>query len=134
LGGDIPATFAIPILVRDPSISNPFDILSKSAVTIKRTWSEMLAGYVGMKGSNLLFFSFSILFWLATGAAALVISNGWVFLMAGVPWLLLLIAYSYLASLASRVYLCALYLHASDGVVPGYYDPSMMTMGWKLRK
>jgi len=44
------------------------------------------------------------------------------------------ISYGYLASIASRVYLCALYLYASDGVVPGQFDESMMGMGWKLKK
>lgn len=54
--------------------------------------------------------------------------------VAGGLWLLSLIVYSYLASIASRVYLCALYLYASDGVIPGPYDALMMAQGWKLKK
>jgi hypothetical protein len=134
LAWSVASIFAIPILARETAFSNPFEILSKSADTIKRTWGEMLAGYVGMKGTNLLVLGCSILFWITAGATAYLLSNGWVLLIAGVPWLMALIVYGYLASIASRVYLCALYLYASEGVVPGQFDASMMNMGWKLKK
>jgi len=133
LAWSIAAIFAIPILASDPSVSNPFTVLSKSATTIKRTWGEMLAGYAGMGGTNLLVVMLSILFWVVTGAAALLLSNPWL-LLAGLPWLLAVISYGYLASIASRVYLCALYLYATEGVVPGHYDAPMMSMGWKMKK
>ena len=129
------AIFAIPILARDPAaVSNPFAVLSKSAMTIKRTWGEMLAGYVGMGCINVLVAWLSILFWVATGAAAYLLSNLWLLLVAGVLWLLALIADGHIASIASRVYLCALYLYASEGVIPGHYDAPMMSMGWKMKK
>ena len=131
LAWSIAAIFAIPILARDQAVSNPFAVLSKSATTIKRTWGEMLAGYVGMGGTNILVVWLSILFWVATGAAACLLSNPWLLLLAGVPWLLAVIGYGYLASIASRVYLCALYLYASEGVVPGHYEAPMMSMGWE---
>jgi hypothetical protein len=47
---------------------------------------------------------------------------------------LALIAYSYLASVVSRVYLCALYVYATDGVVPNRFDGHMMHSGWKVKK
>jgi hypothetical protein len=126
--------FAIPILVRDASVSNPFDVLTKSARTIKETWGEMLAGYLGMQGTNLLFMWGSIVLWVITGTVAVLMSNAWILLAVGIPWLLCLIAYSYLSGIASRVYLCALYVYAADGVVPSPYDASMMNMAWKLKK
>jgi len=126
--------FAIPILAREPGLSNPFAVLSKSAETIKRTWGETLAGYVGMQGTNLLVLWFSLLLWAAAGAAAIVLSNAWILLIVGVPWLFAVVVYGYLAGIASRVYLCALYLYAADGFIPGQYDASMMSMGWKMKK
>ena len=134
LAWSIAAIFAIPILARDTSVANPFAILSKSAGTIKRTWGEMLAGYVGMKGMNILVLWASILSWISAGLGAYLLSNAWILLAFGVPWLAGIILYGYLTSIASRVYLCALYLYASGGVVPAPYDPSMMGMGWKLKK
>jgi hypothetical protein len=50
LAWSMASIFAIPILVREPSLSNPFEVLTKSAKTIKATWGEMLAGYLGMRG------------------------------------------------------------------------------------
>ena len=134
LAWSVASIFAIPVLVRDTSINNPFEVLMKSARTIKAAWGEMLAGYLGMQGTNLLFLWGSILFWLATGSAALLLSNAWILLAAGLPWLLCLIAYAYLANIASRVYLCALYLYAAEGAVPQPYDSSMMNRAWKLKK
>jgi Family of unknown function (DUF6159) len=134
LAWSVAAIFAIPILARDQAVSNPFAVLSKSATTNKRTWGEMLAGYVGMGGTNVLVVWLSILFWAANGTAAYLLSNLWLLLIAGVIWLLALIVYGYVASIASRVYLCALYLYASEGVVPGHYDAPMMSMGWKMKK
>lgn len=134
LAWSVAAVFAIPILARDPSTTSPFKVLTNSATTIKRTWGEMLAGYVGMGGMNLIVVWLSILFWVVMGASALLLANAWILLFAGVPWLLTVILYGYLASIASRVYLCALYLYAAEGVVPGYYETEMMNTAWKMRK
>lgn len=134
LAWSVAAIFAVPILVREPSTSNPIKILSRSAETIKRTWGETLVGYVGVKGANLLFFLASILFWVAAGAVAYVLSNPWMLAVAGGAWLACLIVYGYLAGIASQVYLCALYVYASEGTVPNAYDESMMGMAWKMKK
>ena len=134
LAWSMASIFAIPILARDTSVSNPFTILSKSATTIKRTWGEMLAGYVGMKGMNLLVVWASIASWISVGVAAYLFSNPWILLGFGVPWLATLLVYAYVTSIASRVYLCALYLYADGGTVPAHYDESMMGMAWKMKK
>jgi len=134
LAWSVASVFAISILARDETLSNPFKVLSKSADTIKRTWGEALAGYIGMRGANLLVLWSSILFWIGAGGVAYLVSNPWILLIAAVPWLLAVLAYAYLSSIADRVYLCALYLYASEGAVPGPYDASMMDMGWKLKK
>ena len=134
LAWSIAAVFAIPVLVRDPELRNPFKILSRSANMIRTTWGEMLAGYVGMGGMNLVVVFGSIFFWVVLGAAAIVLRNGWLLLVLGLPWLLAVITYGYLASIASRVYLCALYLYASEGTVAPQYDASMMETGWKHKK
>ena len=68
------------------------------------------------------------------GLVAYLLGNPWVLAVAGTLWLACLIVYCYLASVASRIYLCALYLYATDGVVTGSYDASMMAEGWKMKK
>lgn len=134
LGWSVASIFAIPVLVREPSISNPLEVLAKSARTIKGTWGEMLAGYLGMQGTNLLFLWCSIAYWLSSGALAFLFSNAWILLVALVPWVLCLVTYSYLSNIASRVYLCALYLYATEGAVPGPFEAPMMTAPFKTKK
>jgi hypothetical protein len=134
LAWSVASIFAIPVLVREPSLVNPFRVLGRSAETIKRTWGEMLSGFIGMKGSHVLFFWASVLGWLWAGLIAYWLGNPWVLAVAGVLWLGCLLAYCYLASVASRVYLCALYLYAADGVVAGPYDASMMAAGWRSKR
>src|SRR5437762_1990954 len=70
LAWSVASIFAIPILARENSFTNPFALLSRSAETIKRTWGEMLAGYVGMQGTNLLVLWGSIVLWISTGVTA----------------------------------------------------------------
>jgi hypothetical protein len=91
LAWSVASIFAIPILVREPSLSNPFTVLGKSAETIKRTWGEMLSGYIGMKGSNVLFFWASILCWFWAGLIAYLLGNPWVLAVAGALWLACLV-------------------------------------------
>jgi len=134
LAWSMASIFVIPILARDPAVANPFKVLSRSAETIKRTWGETLTGYAGMQGMNLLVLWASLLLWVAAIMAAGFLGNAWLLLAFGVPWLAALIAYSYLASVASRVYLCALYVYAADGVVPSQFDQGMMHSGWKMKK
>lgn len=134
LAWSVASIFAIPILVREPALSNPFEVLSKSARTIKATWGEMLTGYLGMQGTNLLFLWCSIVYWAGSGLVAYLISSPLVLVAALVPWLLCLFIYGYLSNIASRVYLCALYLYASEGAVPGPFDASMMASPFKAKK
>ena len=134
LAWSVASVFVIPILARDPELANPFKVLSRSAETIKRTWGETLTGYAGMQGMNILVVLASLLLWVVAIAAAGLLGNAGLLLAFGLPWLAALIAYSYLASVASRVYLCALYVYAADGVVPSQFDDAMMHSGWKMKK
>jgi hypothetical protein len=95
LAWSVASIFAIPILVREPGLSNPFAVLSRSAQTIKNTWGEMLSGYIGMRGSHVVFFWVSAVGWLWTGLVAYMLRNPWVLVVAGVVWLACLILYSY---------------------------------------
>jgi len=134
LAWSVASMFAISILARERTLANPFSVLVKSAETIKRTWGETLVGYAGMQGVNLMVVSASILFWVAVGALSLVLHNPWLLVAGGLPWLLAIIAYAYVANIASRVYLGALYLYAAEGLVPAQFDASMMNSGWKQKK
>jgi hypothetical protein len=44
-----------------------------------------------------------------------------------------LVVIAYLQNIASQVYRCALFIYASEGVVPGPYDQDMMDLAWKVK-
>jgi hypothetical protein len=87
-----------------------------------------------LEGSHILWLWASIVYWVGSGLLAYLFSNAWILLPAGLLWLAGTIAYGYLASIAGRVYLCALYLYATEGTIPGQYDAGMMQMAWKPKQ
>jgi hypothetical protein len=40
----------------------------------------------------------------------------------------------YLASVARNIFLCGLYVYASEGVVPGTFDAEIFDNAWKIKK
>src|SRR5258708_73054 len=48
--------------------------------------------------------------------------EGWLLAAAGLVWLVSMIAFAYLTSVASQVYRCALFLYASEGTIPEPYS------------
>jgi hypothetical protein len=128
----VASIFAIPILVRDSSTTNPISILKGSARTIKATWGEALVGFVGMKGIDALFVLASIAYWIMGAACAYFISP-WLLIAFGLICLASVFVYSYLAGIATIAYLCALYIYASEGVVASHYDAAMMDLAWKMK-
>ena len=133
LAWSVASVFAIPVIIREQPTANPIQILSHSAGTIKRTWGEVLTGFVGLRGLDMLMLLGSVVLWVGCGFLALATSKNWLLLAFGVVWLLGLFAYSYLANVASQVYLCAAYIYASEGVIPGPYDREMMDLPWKVK-
>jgi len=133
LAWSLASVFAIPVLIVEAG-SNPFDVLRKSASTLKKTWGESLAGYVGLQFGRVLVFLFSILFLGSAVVASIMAQNGWILLGAGVLWIFALIVFAYLTSVASQVYRCALYIYASEGTIPQPYNDELLQMAWKLKK
>ncbi|MBU6401676.1 MAG: hypothetical protein KGS61_15270 [Verrucomicrobia bacterium] len=129
----VASIFAIPLLIRDRSTANPVAILKGSARTIRATWGEALVGYVGLKGMDAFLLLVSIPYWIAAGVSAFFIS-AWVLAAMGLVWVLAVLVYGYLVGIASKAYLCALFIYATEGVVATPYDASMMDMAWKLKQ
>jgi hypothetical protein len=134
LAWSVACVFVIPIIIREAPMANPVRILGKSAGTIKRTWGELLTGYLGLQGANLLALYVSLLFIGVAVLAAVLLKSVWVLVPFGLAWLVSLVAYSYLAGVAGQVYRCALYIYASEGTVPGPYNKEMLDLAWKVKK
>jgi hypothetical protein len=137
-GWSVACIFVIPTLVRDPETTNPVKLLRRSAGTLKRTWGELVIGFAGVE--------------LATGlvAAALVLSAVAFFSLAGhaggahsllraisvvaglALFLSIFLALSWLSRAVNSIYRCALYIYATEGVVPGSFDQELLDSAWKV--
>ena len=130
----IACVFVIPVIVTDEEAVNPFKVLKKSALTLTRTWGESLIGYAGvsLSGSILMLISFV---WLAAGIFAAIALHSWILgVLVFISWLGSIILMSYVLSIASQIFRCALFLYASQGTLPEPYTHEMMELAWKVKK
>ena len=130
----IAAVFAIPVIIQEQPMRNPIKILQQSAITLKRTWGEGLIGYIGFSAASVMIFVCSLLPLLLVGALALLFKSVWFIVIAGVIWVLGLLFMAYVSGVAGHVYRCALYMYASEGVVPEPYNHELLDMAWKVKK
>lgn len=131
----VASMFAIPAMIRDEE-SNPFAVLRNSAATLKRSWGEAVAGYVGLKAGTMLV----ILAWFIFIALTMVMGS----FMGKMGALIMLLALLggifgpmvifYLSTVANSIYICALYVYASEGVVPEPFTAAQMDAAWKVKK
>jgi hypothetical protein len=49
-------------------------------------------------------------------------------------WLVTVIAFGYLVGVAGHIYRAALYVYATEGVVPVPYTAELMDAAWKVKK
>ena len=132
--------FIIPTLVREEETINPVKLLRQSAGTLKRTWGELVVGFIGVE----LAFGFATLLLivvaLLTGGVATFfigayfhLSAWWILLVVLGEWLLLAVPLSVIGSVANPVYRCALYVYATEGVVPESFDKELLDSAWKVK-
>lgn len=134
LAWSVATVFAIPALVSEREVSNPLEILKRSATTLRQTWGESLIGYVGLSFASLLVF-FTTLGVVGGAVIAMVVLETYVLPIALIAlWVLFLIAYSYVMSVAGQVYKGALYLYATERVVVEPFSQEMLERAWKYKK
>jgi len=126
--------FAIPVIIQEQSIRNPVKILQQSAGTLKRTWGEGLLGYIGFSAGNWAVFLVSLIPLLLVSGLAYLTHAKWIFGIALVLWIVCLLAVAYVASVASHIYRCSLYLYAAEGVIPEPYNQELMDTAWRIKK
>lgn len=129
----VAAVFAIPVIIRREE-SNPLAVLRDSALTLKKTWGESLAGFVGIKLAGAGLVLGAIASALALLVLALTVRQGWFAAFLIALWLLAVFLAGFVLNLATHVYRCALYVYATEGVVPASYTAEMMNAGWKIKK
>jgi hypothetical protein len=132
--------FIIPTLVRDEQTVNPVKLLRHSAGTLKRTWGELVIGFAGME----LAFGFAALLLvvvaLLTGGVATSLtcwgfhwSQWWILPVVIAEWLSLALVLGLIGSVVNPVYRCALYVYATEGVIPDTFDQELLDSAWKVK-
>ncbi|NRA37426.1 MAG: hypothetical protein HRU15_04755 [Planctomycetes bacterium] len=132
----VAAVFAIPVMIRDPEASNPLRVLKTSALLIKSTWGEGLIGYAGIKGFGLLVMLPFVLVLIAISAVLISVDiNPEIVIPFAILALLIgIVVLSYISSVFSSIFQCALYVYAADGDMPGPFDNGVAESVWKSKK
>ncbi|HWQ91651.1 MAG TPA: DUF6159 family protein [Clostridia bacterium] len=130
----IACIFVIPVIITGEKTFNPLTVLKESALTLRQTWGESLIGYAGVGFGNMLVLFVSLV-WLGGGiSVAVALHLYWVAMLIFGVWLLAILLWSYLLSVASQIFRCALFLFAVDGTLPAPYTREMMALAWKQKK
>jgi len=131
--------FIIPTLVRDAETSNPVKLLGNSARTLKCTWGEVVIGFAGLEMVS------GIIFLLAMGAFVGLEICGYalglkssaellgLILAGGAGFFGIAIILSWLSGAVNSIYRCALYIYATEGVIPGTFDKELLDSAWKVK-
>ena len=137
----VASVFAVPVLIREEDAANPFEVLKKSALLIKQRWGEGLIGYVGIRAAGAvlavaLIVVFSVLLvvlglWIGTSVPSLL--TPFIVVLIG-TWLVSSIVVAYFENVINKVFQCALYIYAAEGVVPGSFDQALLDRAWKVKQ
>ena len=109
----VASCFAIPAIVFDSSLINPFRVLSRSEETIRHTWGEALIGFAGLHVMTWLAFFIWVAACLFLGGLTWAMPD----LQMETAWtctalFLIFLFFAYLVSVAEKVYLASLYMYA----------------------
>lgn len=129
----VASVFAIPVIVREGT-TNPVTLLRNSAAMLRKTWGESLIGYAGITVGSWIVMLGSLAFLALSVAGSVLLHVPGLIPLAVLVWLVTVLAYGYLIGVAGHVYRCALYVYASEGVVPAPYSAEMMHAAWKVKK
>lgn len=129
----VASVFVVPVIVLEPGTANPLRFLKASAGSLKKTWGESLLGYLGVQFGGLLVIAGSVVMFGLSTWLTVRFNTPWILGLAAIVWFVSLVCYMYLLHVASQVYLGALYLYASEGIVPGPFGQDQMNMAWKVK-
>ncbi|MFC1493820.1 DUF6159 family protein [Thermodesulfobacteriota bacterium] len=132
----VASIFVIPVIIREEKSSNPVKLLKTSAVMLKKTWGETIIGYAGIRGFFLviLLITLPLLFAVCFIIGNTIPNTAGVILLLILLYLISMLILAYFSSVANHVYRGALYVYASEGVIPESFDEEMMEKAWKVKK
>ena len=129
----VASVFAVPVIVREGNHATPMKFLKTSAGILKKTWGESLIGYVGIQVGGWLFAGVALIAAIVVAAIASLFGAVYSIVLGLATFFILVFIAAYVVSVASQVYRGALFIYATEGVVPGPFDAEMMEMAWKVK-
>jgi len=131
LSWSVAAVFVIPVMVREES-ANPVTLLKSSVQMLKRTWGDALLGFVKIR-----FAAVFILMVMCVWGFMFVSRAGNVnverMVVLGAFFSAVFILQSFVLGFVNDIYRCALYVFASEGVVPEPFSEDDMNAAWKVK-
>lgn len=129
----VASVFVILIIIREQQTVNPLNILKKSASTLKRTWGESLIGCLGLQFGGILVLLGSLLLLAGIIFVSNKVGNDLIVTIAVLGWFIGAFAFVYVLSVAVQIYLCALYIYDSEGIIPEPYNRELMDIDWNVK-
>lgn len=127
----VAAVFVIPVMVRDES-ANPVALLKSSVRMLKQTWGDALLGYVKIRFAAG-FVVVALCVWGFVHISRAGTLNVERMVMLGGFLAMVVILQSTVLTFVNDIYRCALYLYASEGVVPEPFSEDDMNAAWKVK-
>ena len=131
----VAAVFVTSVMVRSDS-RNPVELLRYSASTLKKTWGESLVGFAADTVSGVVLLIVLGALNIGMLATAGLLHSPLVYIIFVPTTLVLsvvaLLAFAFLSAISLHIYRCALYVYASEGVIPEPFNPELMDSPWKI--
>ena len=129
LGWGAASFFVLPMIMREsPQPAEPVRLVRQSVALLRNTWGASVTSYVGMAALGLPAVVVAVAAFIYTRTGGSLLHGPWIALLAvAVGWSLML-------SAAGSVFRCALYVYASEGVIPGDFTEEQMNAAWKIKR
>ena len=129
----VATVFVVPVIIREEKNANPVRFLKNSAAILKKTWGESLVGYLGVGFGQIFILLGSLVLFGVVIYLSVMLNNYWILGIIAITWFIGLLVFAYFVHVASQVYLGALYIYATEGVVPSHFEQEQMNMAWKVK-
>jgi hypothetical protein len=129
----VASVFAIPIIVREED-PNPLTLIRNSATTIRKTWGDGLVGFVRIGIFSTLLFVVSTAVFVTIRVFVWHTPYDALIPFFTVIFLLIIMASFCVSNLANAIFCCALYIYATEGVVPEPYTAELLDAAWRVKK
>jgi len=141
LAWSVACVFIAPVIIRDQEENNPLRCLKKSAGIIKRTWGEGLIGYIGVAAIGTLLYIAPFVVLIPFLIAVCLINVDILFsqailmslLFGFATWFVACMAFIWVCGVLEKIYIAALYIYGTEGVIPEAFDKETLDMAWKRR-